>query len=446
MPLVSTDLDTVQTFLRDDGTLWDRTELLRWYSTGYRRLLAESHGVRQLTVLPVPPRHAYNYCYLWERRYLQDAPVRQFVYPSAPERYWCTSLWELEQTGGVEVTGQSSGVTSLWEIAFAHESINTPYRFTLPRHHERIAGLWYDHKPLEPIAVRELDPLETGWTHQQGEPLWWTPGTGETRSVEVYEIAATYQADYAAEQWDQYGAIRTFTGERSYTVFGTVLENGYAYTAQGDSLAIQLEVAFPLSGFGQRITSALTSTYQVTQVWEQEQLTDAASLTAGTTIGTYWWEADHGATNFTEYPTGLIREMTSPDRQYLPSPDWELPLGGIRDLHSSAGNLLLWEVVLPDVPDLTEDDTPVMIPAPLQKYLRYYTLYCAFARQGEGYRPDLAMHWKQRWERGPKLLRKLGDITFADQRHHRQTTRSLGRPQRVSPYAPFPSQYGRVRV
>lgn len=446
MPLVSADLDTIQLFLRDSGTTWDRTELLRWYQDGYRKLLAESHGVRQLTILPVPPRHSYSYAYGWEKRHLQGGTGRLFGYQGPTGGNLCTALWEIEQAAGMAPTTQQACVTHLWELAYTGEAIDTPYRFTLPRNHERILGMWYDHKPLEPISTRELDRLETAWYQQQGEPVWTTPGGGEPRSVELYEIVTTYQDVYSFVDWAFYGFPRYLEGARDYAASGIPLENGYAYTTQGDALANQQDIHFALLGFGLRCTQELTATYQGTYVWERERHAGATSLSASGTIGTYSWEADYGATNMGDYPPGLMREISSPDRQYLPIADWEPPYGTIRDFRSSAGNVLLWEVVIPDHPTLEETDTPVMIPAPLQKYLRYYTLSCAFNRQGEGYRPDLAAHWKARWERGPHLLRKLGNLHFADVRYQRQTGREVPRPQRVSPYAPLPSDYQRVRV
>jgi hypothetical protein len=446
MPLVSADLDVIQRYLRDSGQIWNRTELLRWYTQGYRALLAESHGVKQLTVLNVPPRHSYSITYEWEKRYVQGGTARRWTYTGPTGAYQCTALWEVEQFGPVAPTTQHATVTHLFELAYAREPIDTPYRFSLPKNHERIAAAWYDHEPLEPVAMRDLDGLETAWTRQQGEPLWWTPGGGETRSFELYEVVTTYQADYEFHQQEFHGFPRRIAGDRTYTACGAPLENGYAYTTHGDSLHRQATSHFPLPGVGQRVTQDVTATYQGTYIWERERQAGATTLTESGTIGTASWEAAYGATNFRDAPTGLLRVTTSPERQYLPMASWQAPLGGMRDLRSSVGNVLLWEVVLPDVPLLAEDDTPSMIPPPLQKYLRYYVLYCCFARQGEGYRVDLAAHYKARWDRGPKLLRKLSDVTFADVQYRRQTGRTVDGPRRVSPYAPLPSTYPRVRV
>lgn len=448
MPTVSNDLDTCLRLLRDSGTvLWTRAELLQHYNDAYRQLLAQSHGVRQFTVLPMPPRHAYTLCYPWERRYLQGGTGRQWLFTPQNGGKQCTYLWEIEQAAGFESTNQYTAVTHGWELAYASGAVDQDYRFALPKNHERIKGIWFDHKYLTPLNTREMDTLETAWNRSQGEPWFTIPGMGDTRSVEVYQIRAEYTADYALLNAAFYGLPRTLSGARDWNATTSQQENGFAYTTQGESLHIQWRSHRVLSGFGLRITSDPTPNpggqYQSIHVWERERHEGATSLSDSTTIGTYWWEADYGATNTREYSTGILREITSPDRQYLPVNTWEAPFGLIRDFRSSVQNLLLHEAIVPDVPTLAEEDTPAMIPAPLQKYLRYYVLYCAFNRQGEGYRPDLAGHWLKRWERGPQLLRKLGDCTWADTTHQRQPA---GKSRHMVWDAPLPAEYGRVRV
>ena len=56
MPTVETDLDKVQARLHDSGTLWPRTELLRFYNDGYKQLVARSKATQRFFVHDVPGR------------------------------------------------------------------------------------------------------------------------------------------------------------------------------------------------------------------------------------------------------------------------------------------------------------------------------------------------------------------------------------------------------
>jgi hypothetical protein len=95
--------------------------------------------------------------------------------------------------------------------------------------------------------------------------------------------------------------------------------------------------------------------------------------------------------------------------------------------------------VTPDL-DVQEDDTPALIPAPMQKYLRFFVLSRAFGRPGEGRNPILADHYDRRFQRGVKLLQRFGDVARKDRQFQReQGSGSVTRPARVRLPAEFPS-------
>jgi hypothetical protein len=195
-----------------------------------------------------------------------------------------------------------------------------------------------------------------------------------------------------------------------------------------------------VSGLGHRITtpsSTTPSTFAV-HAWERQQL-DGATLTASALIGGFRWEEQHGA-QAVVHAVGTVRRVLSPDRQYLPLvADLGLLGGRLSDWRSSEDSVLALEVVLPDV-DLGEADTPAMIPAPLQKYLRYHVLSRAFGRPGEGRRSILADHYGRRARRGVELFRRLGDIAHQDHVFVRDAVvQRDSRPPRVRLPAEFPS-------
>ena len=112
----------------------------------------------------------------------------------------------------------------------------------------------------------------------------------------------------------------------------------------------------------------------------------------------------------------------------------------MRSITSSEGNLLVHQVVIPQRA-LAESETPAMIPPQLQKYLRYFVWWQCFDREGEGYEPHLAEHWRQRFARGIVVMRQLGRVLRLDEHFAREPAspfrRRVPRPQ-------LPSEFPRV--
>ena len=434
MATVTAILDTCQGFLQDSGVLWDRAELLTLLQDAYRLLLSQSQGVRRMVGLPLPPRHTMTYAYPWESLHVLRGTSRKATLTHRDGRRECTYRWETEQDAGLDPIASTPGVTQLWELAHTGETVEVHYTFALPQNHERVRGLWWDHRPLQAVTTRSLDAWGFAWFMQQGEPWQYTSGLGPLKTVEVYQIRTAYVQPY--QQTDLYGLLRHASGDRTYSATGDATPFSFAYTTPG-------EVADGWDGTGLRITTDTVTTYKALYSWEVERHAGATTFTVAGTVGTASWEAQHGATNVSALVTGLLRRATSPERQYWSQHTWEVPGGTIRAWQSSTACLLLWEVIVPDLPHLSEmgDSTPDMVPPRLHKYLGYYVLAMAFGRQGEGYQPLLAMHWEQRWRRGIRLLRRLGDVTYRDQQFQREP----GRVRRNFPPTPqLPGNYPRL--
>jgi hypothetical protein len=236
----------------------------------------------------------------------------------------------------------------------------SPGRFALPKDHERIVALYFDHRRLHAIETRELDWGDTSWPTLSGYPLAWTTGLGPTLSVEIYQIPTAAGDSYRHTGTASYGLARRFSGHRTYA-------------------------PAPAPGLG------------------------------------------------------IARNISSPDRQYLATMG---TLGIPRRYRSSRGNLLVLEVVGPGLPDLHEEDAPVLIPGPMSKYVRYYTLARAWERQGEGRQPSLAAICQQRFDRGVAMMRHLSWLSREDETFQR-VPRGIGRGRRL-PTAQFPPGYQRT--
>lgn len=88
--------------------------------------------------------------------------------------------------------------------------------FALPKDHERIAALYFDHRRLQVIEVRELDWGDSAWPTLSGFPLAWTTGLGPTLSIEIYQIPTAAGDTYSHTGTYPYGLARRFSGHRTY--------------------------------------------------------------------------------------------------------------------------------------------------------------------------------------------------------------------------------------
>ena len=358
------------------------------------------------------------------------------------------------RTGAVFAPAAAAeGITQGWEHSFVHPA-DTPFRFALDRAHVRIEKLWYDHRLLVPVEVRELDWTYTNWYALGNYPHAWTTGTGGMRQYELYEAQTTDTRAYSVVR-DRFlsggvgdGMLRYLGGVRTYVASPAppaTVTIGFAWTCQGDSQAFRAPglpwIRLVLYGQGLRLTGdPVTTSEQAVHAWERAQLMGTTPTTETAPVGCYPWECQYGATVI-PVATGAIREVQSPDRQYFPVVAWpdQVPLGKIDDVHSSAGNLLCLETIEPDAPALLEQDVPGMVPGPLQKYLRYYVLYRAFNRQGEGYMPQLASVWQARYQMGALVLQQFGWLQRADHTQARQPVSVRGRPPRPRLPSHYPS-------
>lgn len=446
MTTVGTDLTTIQARLHDGGALWSRTELLRYYNDGYRELLVKSQAFSRLLPLDVPGRHTYAVSYPWETRHTSGGTWWFPMLACYNATRQATAQWEVEQLDGVSPSAGLTGLTMQWERAHITDT-DRHFSFGLPADHERVRRLEWDNKALAPQAVREFDEIDDAWMRRVGEPGWWSVGVGAVRSVEVYEIATTYQQAY--HLMDAHAGIpRELSGERTYSaeVDHYNPSNAYAYATQGDKDALVQASPALLSGMGYRFTEEPADKTLGFAVfpWEIEHLdgSTVTTLTTGGILGMFTWEAEDGAAAIS-FGLGGIRAIVSPDRQYVPMISEAAPyalLGGIRDWRSSEDNLMVLEVVVPPV-DLGETDAPVLIHEAFQKYLRFYVWSRAFGREGEGQRIDLAKHYDDRFNRGVQLLKRFGDSAGMDRVYRREDDRMhFTRP----PLVRLPSNFEQV--
>jgi hypothetical protein len=375
---VGDDVTWCQLALHDAGAIFARDELLQWYQDAYRQLLAQSHATRQWRGLDVPPRYTYTYTQSWEQGFTELGTSLQLGYRQTPAGLTCTYAWEVEDAEDLTATdGAAVLCTQLWEYAHLPSGASTDQYYT--------------------FAVPRMQ--------DRAARVYWDNKALAARSVRELDRLESF---WWREQGEPWIWTRGTGGSRHFDLYQ--LPAGYN---QGYDL------------FTQEATNSggeHGAPYGIVR-----------ELSGGRTYAVS--TDDPGG-----IPYGGVRDLTSSDRQYLGQPTWEPPYGTIREWHSAASSVLLWEIVIPDYPRLSDDDTPWMVPAPLQKYLRACVLWRAFGRQGESQRLDLAAYHEQRWMRGIALLKRLGWVTRRDRELRRQPREA---ERRAVPRPRLPSTFPR---
>lgn len=432
-------LDQCQSLLHDDGSVWSREELLRWLQDGYRQLLYSSGVVRRPYQLDLPGRVASSASVDWE---LHDVPgtARIFTRSVGNRPTRVTFLWEVEQVeprpDDIAPTNSYQVVTQLWEQAHT-EDIDSHFRFALPRQSDRPLKVYWDSKRLAHTSVREIDQAYDRWWRDAGEPIATLPGVGPEKSLEVYLLQTDYIQTYDLKGYEA-GLPRLFSSsdsDRTYAVSSLTDTWDYAYTNSPDSGMV--------AGFGLNIAQTLIEAgSRGLYSWESDT-TSTTNDTNGDTVGTistFHWEVEFAGL-YVQLGVGTARNVTSPDRQYLGvAYDSGQDLFGIpRRLASSDGALTIWHSIVPER-NLTEVDEPDLLPRQCHKYIKFYVLAQAFARAGQGHRPDLAEHWSALYQLGVGLLTVLGTPSVFDRVYAREQVRdaSIQAPPRVRMPATFP--------
>lgn len=434
MTILEDELTIVQERLHDNEALWTREELLRWYNDGYRQMVAESQAVRRFFFFDVPPRSAWAGSFDWEDRH-GSGTFRKFTKTAFSGQWEVSYDWEVEYLEGATPTSSAWAVTQLWERGYLDEDIAEHYRFALDKSHERIHRVAWDDRRLQGISAKELDLLESRWWLEEGEPDFWLRGVGRDLSFEVYQTQNGYAQAYGIAD-DNYGLPRFFDGARDYAVLSTIGDNDYAYTNFGNN---------GMTGLGWRFTVEATgSIIDCVFAWEKEMDEGETDLTDETDRGTYGWEVEFGAGNVS-FGIGALRAVLSSDRQYLPmahdTGEFQI-LGAARDFGSSIDAISTLESIV-HTRELTEVDAPWLVPQRLWKYLRCYAWGCAFGREGEGQKYDLAAHYMKRFRRGVEILKLIGNLTALDRNYGRdEFPRTRGAPPRVR----LPSTFPRVEI
>jgi hypothetical protein len=116
------------------------------------------------------------------------------------------------------------------------------------------------------------------------------------------------------------------------------------------------------------------------------------------------------------------------------------PFGIIRRWVGSEDSLLL--DYSNHAPTLEEEDAPELLPTQFAKYLRFYVISRALAREGEGNNSKLADHYEQKWKMGVDLLHRIA-LLATSARTYQNLPQEL---RQLHPMRPrLPAEYPRIR-
>lgn len=411
---VATLIDSVRTRLGDNGTTVSRTEILRWIEDGYGRLIHEARTPCILQAHDVPPKVSYGITHDWERQYVQGT-TRKFTHSHHSGRYECTYLHETSTHAGSTAITSQGNVSQLWLLQYVDDTLETPYRFALPRRHD-LLSVWYDYRLLMPITGDSMEG-QGAWWDIGGLPYLYT--TDETHNeFDLYAVVTSSHGGYTQDR--PIGLPRRISGARTYTV-NAQQQWSYAFTSSQP-----LATAY-FSGVGKKVGSLDSDN----GYWQVQ-----ASYT-------YPWEAQFASElSIDDTPVtlglGSIRGISSPDRQYHNPISWQR-YGTIRSWASAEDNLITYSAMEPQRL-LSESDTLDMVPKQFEKYLRFYALAMIHNRQGELYEPNMAAHYRIRFQRGVILLSRIRNVAYRDTEY----TRDAGRPRGAIGRPMLPDNYPRT--
>ena len=398
---MSSLIDKVLERLHDDGTTFSRAEILGWLSEGYRRLTFNGKHIKTFTALDMPPRHASAITYDWERSTC-DGTWRKWTHTSENGEYECSFLWEAQALAGAPVEDiEHVTVTHLWELAYAGDSVDTHYRFMLPKNDAHILEVWHDEQRLTSATAKGLDATEDKWWQIGGQPHVWSQSLSDDTTFEVWEIQTDYHESFTMTS--ERGAPRAWIeDDHTFNVTSDTVTWDYAYSFNGEAL---WGTPVP-DGVGWRFTGYEDEEATYTFPFEMDETLEEPGVDYHSY--SFPFESD----DLEPLEIGVMRAATSQERQYFPSYQWSCQ-GVIRQASKSEDAILIYHrVVAPE--QLQEEDNLDMLPAQMTKYLVYYALGVLLNRQGIGYDPALAGHYEIRAGRAVSILRNLGKITRID--------------------------------
>lgn len=123
---------------------------------------------------------------------------------------------------------------------------------------------------------------------------------------------------------------------------------------------------------------------------------------------------------------GIARQVIASDKQYFAHKQWEI-YGIPRKWVSSDDGLLVWHSVTLDADQILIDKEITALPAILHKYIVYFVLYMAFNQRGEGYAPNIASHYLDRYQRAFSLLNRLQNSTHMAASYSRSRNQRSGK-------------------
>ena len=166
----SDELTRIRRYLRDpDGNIWSTPLLLELWNQASAQLAREVMMLRDVRVLPVPPRFQGSYMYYWEWASRGDGTRYYRCLLQAGGHFVATAMWEVQQFAGVTPDADDIGhaYTHPWEAFFV--TPNQPPPVAFPDDVSEALGVYWDSEPIEYMRFRDVLQRDPTWRSRAGE-------------------------------------------------------------------------------------------------------------------------------------------------------------------------------------------------------------------------------------------------------------------------------------
>ena len=224
----------IRRFIRDpEGVIWSDAFLLRLYNDEQTHIQNAASLLEDIQAVRVPPRFETSYQHEWEWEHAH--PSTGYVYQcfnvydqaNLVFTYW----WETELISGASSDTSDSGshFTHPWE-AFITTTSDTPPVWC-PKKFQKILGVYWDKKPLDPTTKKELTSTDRTWRTRSGKPQ-------KYRRLDALENFIAIYPTPSSVVWDDDDGEGVLIGREDDTISGSgAIYDVSGSLADGDGIA-----------------------------------------------------------------------------------------------------------------------------------------------------------------------------------------------------------------
>lgn len=243
------EIARIRRYLRDpSGNIWGNDLLVDLWNEVARDMQNRTSLLEDVRVVGAPPQFAMTYMHDWEAGYAGSGPLYRM--PGQDGFFTHTHRWEVQQRAGItpDTTATGSAYTHPWEAWYGTTPAIPPW--PMPREALNVKAMFFDHRPLSPVARRDIQRSDPTWETRTGTPLAWAPLDDVDHLFYVYPRPSTVGYNDAPGE----GMVLSVSGEGINVEYGVIIqrtesvlsaEAGFTFTVldSADNVLIVYDVA-----------------------------------------------------------------------------------------------------------------------------------------------------------------------------------------------------------